>query len=143
MDDRRFDRWTLALTERLSRRGLGRWGALAAILPTLGAAPALPEAAEAKKKKKGGKKKKKKPVPVTCTPDCAGGKTCGSNGCPRGSCGTCDNGFVCSDPAGGVCECPSGVTCDNGNACCGDNEQCIDNACCLDARLCGAVCCTG
>lgn len=124
MDDRQFDRWTQALTERLSRRNLSRLGAAA--LGSVGICLAAATETDAKKqrdtrrghqrrdrgdhrdqdqragklsaekKKKG--KKKKKPAPPRCTPNCVG-KTCGASDDCGGTCqsGSCTGGDVCQD----------------------------------------------
>lgn len=57
MDDRRFDRWALALGERLDRRGMARLAASA--LSALGIGAAFDDASGKKKKKRKKKKKKK------------------------------------------------------------------------------------
>lgn len=106
MDDRQFDRWTLSLTERLSRRGLGRLGTRT--LGALGVALIASAATDAKKKKKGKKKKSKRPT--ECLLD------------------TCKAGMIL-DPTTCACVCPAETTpCDTGaelfgTVCCHDNAQ--------------------
>ncbi len=162
MDDRQFDRWIQALAERLSRRTLGRLGA--GVVAALGldaftstgpdslAKPRKrrkrraddrkvsrradkPSSQISAEKKKKGKKKKK----ASCRPNCSG-KTCGSNGCPGGSCGQCIGGEICSDQSsGGVCECPQSAEC--GSACCTTDETCLSDTCCPTVRECDGACC--
>lgn len=125
MDDRQFDRWTLSLTERLSRRGLGGIAAslLASSLATTGDA-------DAKKKRK-----RKKPPPSTSCPGCRdttgrcvpvtaqSASACGRNNAP---CGACANGERCGN---GVCE-PDLPPCDPDDFFSCYSGECINGFCC-------------
>jgi hypothetical protein len=83
------------------------------------------------------------PAPPTCTPDCSGGRDCGSNGCTGGSCGTCSGTDISCGGGGtaGVCGgwasvCPPGTTyCDlfNGTSKrCGDPSQDVPECFCAE-----------
>ena len=99
MDDLQFDRWTRTVSDRRSRRGLGRLGAGA--LAAFGAGIAT--TVEAKKKKR--KKKKKQPKPrcpagedfclVAQPQPCGGGQEC--------YCATGSGPTICGDFDGADC----------------------------------------
>jgi DNA-binding beta-propeller fold protein YncE len=169
--DYRFDRWVLALTDRLSRRGLGRL--TAGLLGALGLARGAPADAALKKKKKKHKKKPKKrrksapsSPPALCPREenCAG-RECGSDGC-GGSCGACADDLICSTPGrcvctprcqgrqcgvdgcGGSCgNCPAAAQCDapTGQCVCDPpcpvNTTCVLGVCQCPHATCHGVCC--
>jgi hypothetical protein len=119
MDSARFDSLTRTLTAAGSRRqALATLAGSLGLLGWHGRDDAAAHNALKKCKKKSGKQKKaciKKakahnathtvaaPAPSGtsgCTPNCSGGRNCGSNGCSGGSCGTCASGQRCD---GGMC----------------------------------------
>jgi len=59
---------------------------------------------------------------ICCTPDCAGGKECGADGC-GGSCGDCPDGWGCS-----------GGQCTNQDSCVGNCDGQADGGCYCDEQ---------
>jgi hypothetical protein len=139
MDDSQFDRLARALSERLSRRGVGRLGggALAALATTVGAIADMEAGKKGKKKKKD---KDKKPScrrqNQTCadSQDCCAGLTCDDDGV----CRTCRTPGQTCDAAANGAPCCNGSVCDGSGHC---------QACRRRNETCGgsiaAPCCNG
>lgn len=147
MDDLRFDHLTRALTERLSRRGVGGLGG--GVLSVLGLSTISQEDSGAKKKKRNKKKTCKKKKCADCRgckmvrkgkkgkkpkckpqPDgtaCSAGRTCqgGACLCPTECCSNAD----CTNPA--TPECGAGHTCVpcSSSSACGAGALCHDAVC--------------
>jgi hypothetical protein len=88
------------------------------------------------------------PGDCVCIPECAG-RVCGDDGCPGGSCGTCDDGNICTDDscdASGQCVAtPNTAPCDD-NTVCNGREICSDGQCapgmplvCDDGLVCNGL----
>lgn len=138
MDDRQFDRWTQALAERLSRRGLERLGAGALVVLSAGAAPGLSRLESAEAKKKRGKKKKRKKRPLSAVQACA----TDVKGCPDAEFSQCCPESLNSQGGAGIC-CRAGATCCERH-CCSPSATCCPSAsrpqgCCSDPQF--PTCC--
>lgn len=164
MDGPRFDGLTRTLADPRSRRG--------AVVALLGGTLSLLGRAETAAKKKKGKKKKKNngtipvppPVPpgsppaspplppVSCVPDCSGGRNCGSDGCTA-TCGSCTPPQSCGGGGTpGVCgsssactatSCPGGRACQANGTCACPPDKPVSGVCGNAPDQCRECCTSG